>query len=194
MGRAALGVVDAGLVQAQGSVDGEANIGGILVVLAIVLPPADRTQGQSPWRLQRLESAARATKKSVHYSPCGLTAKWNWKFTRCAASGHGPANGASGAGSRITGQETSPIPMQNSDALFAVRSLHFHSHASPRFWSRLSMILALLVALPGAKSAPAQQNVTTGRLRVAIVGLVHGHVEGFLSALPQHPDVELVGV
>jgi predicted dehydrogenase len=26
------------------------------------------------------------------------------------------------------------------------------------------------------------------------VGLVHGHVEGFLSALPQHQDVELVGI
>jgi glucose-fructose oxidoreductase len=31
-------------------------------------------------------------------------------------------------------------------------------------------------------------------LRVAIVGLEHGHVEGFLSALPQHKDVELVGI
>ena len=33
-----------------------------------------------------------------------------------------------------------------------------------------------------------------GRLRVAIVGLEHGHVEGFLSALPSHSDVELVGI
>src|SRR3984957_16787570 len=31
-------------------------------------------------------------------------------------------------------------------------------------------------------------------LRVAIVGLEHGHVEGFLSALPQHSDVQLVGI
>jgi glucose-fructose oxidoreductase len=31
-------------------------------------------------------------------------------------------------------------------------------------------------------------------LRVAIVGLEHGHVEGFLSSLPSHHDVELVGV
>jgi len=31
-------------------------------------------------------------------------------------------------------------------------------------------------------------------LRVAIVGLEHGHVEGFLAALPKHPDVELVGI
>lgn len=31
-------------------------------------------------------------------------------------------------------------------------------------------------------------------LRVAIVGLEHGHVEGFLGALPSHHEVELVGV
>jgi predicted dehydrogenase len=31
-------------------------------------------------------------------------------------------------------------------------------------------------------------------LRVAIVGLEHGHVEGFLGALRQHSDVELVGI
>ena len=31
-------------------------------------------------------------------------------------------------------------------------------------------------------------------LRVAIVGLVHDHVMGFLAQLPQHHDVELVGI
>jgi predicted dehydrogenase len=31
-------------------------------------------------------------------------------------------------------------------------------------------------------------------LRVAIVGLEHGHVDGFLHALPAHKDVDLVGV
>lgn len=31
-------------------------------------------------------------------------------------------------------------------------------------------------------------------LRVAIVGLVHGHVEGFIRAFPQHPNVQLVGI
>ncbi len=31
-------------------------------------------------------------------------------------------------------------------------------------------------------------------LRVAIVGLEHGHVEGFLGALSAHHDVELVGI
>jgi predicted dehydrogenase len=33
-----------------------------------------------------------------------------------------------------------------------------------------------------------------GPLRVAIVGLEHGHVEGFLRSLPQHGDVQLVGI
>jgi glucose-fructose oxidoreductase len=32
------------------------------------------------------------------------------------------------------------------------------------------------------------------QLKVAIVGLEHGHVEGFLSQLPKHPDVKLVGI
>jgi glucose-fructose oxidoreductase len=31
-------------------------------------------------------------------------------------------------------------------------------------------------------------------VRVAIVGLVHGHVAGFLPQLPKHPEVQLVGV
>lgn len=31
-------------------------------------------------------------------------------------------------------------------------------------------------------------------LRVAIVGLEHGHVEGFLAQLPKHSDVQLVGI
>jgi len=31
-------------------------------------------------------------------------------------------------------------------------------------------------------------------IKVAIVGLEHGHVEGFLRALPKHSDVQLVGI
>jgi len=46
-----------------------------------------------------------------------------------------------------------------------------------------------LLAFPPQDSA-SQDN----RLRVAIVGLEHGHVEGFLNALPHHSDVELVGI
>ena len=53
-------------------------------------------------------------------------------------------------------------------------------------------VLAGLVALvTGVGAGQAQQQ---GALRVAIVGLEHGHVEGFLNALPAHHDVDLVGI
>ena len=49
-----------------------------------------------------------------------------------------------------------------------------------------SLVVAMLVA---PSSSPAQAPI-----RVAIVGLVHGHVQGFLSSLPAHPELQLVGV
>jgi len=53
---------------------------------------------------------------------------------------------------------------------------------------RLATLLTvpLFCALPGAAAAQP--------IRVAIVGLEHGHVQGFLASLRQHSDVELVGV
>jgi predicted dehydrogenase len=56
-------------------------------------------------------------------------------------------------------------------------------------WSRV-LLMGLLVLLP--MSMPAE--TTPGPLRVAIVGLVHDHVAGFLAQLPEHHDVELVGI
>ena len=50
--------------------------------------------------------------------------------------------------------------------------------------------MGLLLAVPClllAQGRPAP-------IRVAVVGLVHGHVEGFLGDLPHHSDVELVGI
>ncbi len=47
--------------------------------------------------------------------------------------------------------------------------------------------LLSLATAAGASPAPTP-------LRVAIVGLEHGHVEGFLKALPGHKDVQLVGI
>ncbi|HXR37644.1 MAG TPA: Gfo/Idh/MocA family oxidoreductase [Terracidiphilus sp.] len=55
---------------------------------------------------------------------------------------------------------------------------------------RRFLLLAVLFTAPSlclAQQAPPP-------LRVAIVGLTHGHVEGFLGALPAHKDVELVGI
>jgi len=84
--------------------------------------------------------------------------------------------------------------MQNLIALFTFRRNRSDSHPTSLFRSSLPMILGVLLTLAGANSALAQQSANPAPLRVAIVGLVHGHVGGFLSALPQHPDVELVGI
>jgi predicted dehydrogenase len=66
------------------------------------------------------------------------------------------------------------------------------SHSNTCLTFRLSrgLLLGLFFSVPGflaGQPAPAP-------LRVAIVGLEHGHVEGFLGQLPQHHDVELVGI
>ena len=58
-------------------------------------------------------------------------------------------------------------------------------------WSLLAV--ALLCTVPFRLSAQMQQAATVP-LRVAIVGLEHGHVEGFLGALQKHREVELVGI
>jgi glucose-fructose oxidoreductase len=47
------------------------------------------------------------------------------------------------------------------------------------------MVIALTAVARGQEPPP---------LKVAIVGLEHGHVEGFLAQLPKHSDVQLVGV
>ena len=52
----------------------------------------------------------------------------------------------------------------------------------------------VLAGLLGLGLRPAWSQTGTGRLHVAIVGLTHDHVMGFLDQLPSHPDVELVGI
>ena len=54
------------------------------------------------------------------------------------------------------------------------------------------LLLSALFALFLNSTANAQ--TAAGPLRVAIVGLVHDHVAGFLAQLPRHQDVELVGI
>ena len=51
-------------------------------------------------------------------------------------------------------------------------------------------ILVLIFSL----TATAQSPDTAKPVRVAIVGLVHGHVKGFLSALPKNPSAQLVAI
>jgi hypothetical protein len=66
MGGAALSVVFAGFVQAEGAVDGQADIAGVVVFLAVVLPPANRAQAHGARRLQRLIAAARTAITGFH--------------------------------------------------------------------------------------------------------------------------------
>lgn len=54
-------------------------------------------------------------------------------------------------------------------------------------------ILTLLSAMLVSTSLSRAEE-PTARLKVAIVGLEHGHVEGFLAQLPKHSDVQLVGI
>src|SRR3984885_7022459 len=51
-------------------------------------------------------------------------------------------------------------------------------------------LTGMILLLPLSMRAQTEQKP----LRVAIVGLVHDHVAGFLAQLPQHSDVELVGI
>jgi predicted dehydrogenase len=57
--------------------------------------------------------------------------------------------------------------------------------------SKRLLITSLLAACFFPHHAIAQ---TPPPIRVAIVGLVHGHVQGFLNNLPSHPEITLVGI
>lgn len=59
------------------------------------------------------------------------------------------------------------------------------------FRSSFLFVSMLMVWMFAGVSAGADE---VKPLKVAIVGLEHGHVEGFLSQLPKHADVQLVGI
>lgn len=52
-------------------------------------------------------------------------------------------------------------------------------------------LVCLLVISPALAGA---QTPASSTLRVAIVGLVHGHVQGWFQSLSSHPEIQLVGV
>jgi hypothetical protein len=69
MGGAALSVVLAGLSEAELAIDGEADIGGVIVFLAVVFPPADGAKAERARGFQGFISTARAAiarSDSVH--------------------------------------------------------------------------------------------------------------------------------
>jgi predicted dehydrogenase len=56
---------------------------------------------------------------------------------------------------------------------------------------------SLLLGCTQANNAPPEQGQSAADghpLRIAIVGLVHGHVRGHMTAMAKRPDVQLVGV
>jgi predicted dehydrogenase len=55
-------------------------------------------------------------------------------------------------------------------------------------------LVALLLAVPAATQAQQVPRALPMPLRVAIVGLAHDHVAGFLGRLPSHHDIQLVGI
>ncbi len=78
------------------------------------------------------------------------------------------------------------------DTACVANSLHKERKVPSWRW----VCAALTIAVCGvAGTADAQDAAVSGPpLRVAIVGLVHEHVAGFLPQLPHHPEVELVGI
>lgn len=67
--------------------------------------------------------------------------------------------------------------------------LHLMTNAIRTFWGLLPALCACAI-LPLSVNAVAADPP----IRVAIVGLVHGHVKGFLHALPRNPSATLVAI
>jgi predicted dehydrogenase len=53
------------------------------------------------------------------------------------------------------------------------------------------LFLVSAATIPGTAQSTANSHTP---IRVAVVGLVHGHVAGFLPALKNHPEIQLVGI
>ncbi|HVP53551.1 MAG TPA: Gfo/Idh/MocA family oxidoreductase [Candidatus Eisenbacteria bacterium] len=58
---------------------------------------------------------------------------------------------------------------------------------------RLFVVYATVILL-AADPCDSQKNSSTIPLRVAVVGLVHGHVEGFFQHNLHRPDIQIVGI
>lgn len=63
--------------------------------------------------------------------------------------------------------------------------------SSLRYAFKSFLVFLVFSALVISSSATAQSPI---HIRVAVVGLVHDHIRGFLHNLPSHPEVELVGI
>src|SRR3954463_9638879 len=77
---------------------------------------------------------------------------------------------------------------QASGEVFCAVTVKGKFHMSPAV-TVVALILALLIP-----NAAAEQAAGDRPLRLAIAGLVHGHVSGFLRGAQGRQDVEIVGV
>jgi predicted dehydrogenase len=62
---------------------------------------------------------------------------------------------------------------------------------------RAILSIAFILLLVSAVTFPSQAQTDSSSpaaIRVAVVGLVHGHVAGFLPSLKSHPEIQLVGI
>ena len=55
-------------------------------------------------------------------------------------------------------------------------------------------VLVVSITLPAMTMAESSAQSTGGPLRVAIVGLVHGHVAGFLGPALKRSDIQIVAI
>jgi hypothetical protein len=58
----------------------------------------------------------------------------------------------------------------------------------------LSIYSATLALLLATQICDSQEAASAAPLRVAVAGLVHGHVAGFLNQSLHRPDIQLVGI
>ena len=61
-------------------------------------------------------------------------------------------------------------------------------------WRLLALSVVLSMCRPASMYGAQDAQAGPAPLRVAIVGVEHGHVEAFLRLLPQHKDVTLVAI
>src|ERR1700683_4812395 len=63
-----------------------------------------------------------------------------------------------------------------------------------RCFPSLIYSLMIFISLAGNLRAQSATSPTATPLRVGIVGLVHGHVQGFLDHSLHNPEIEIVGI
>jgi hypothetical protein len=58
----------------------------------------------------------------------------------------------------------------------------------------LAVLVVLAAVAPARRAGGSQEHAGHAPLRLAVVGLVHGHVEGLLWNARERDDLEIVGV